>query len=49
MHLNELGHRGTDACKSYSEILGWLETYRKSGALGDRRYGVLFGNRAVRL
>lgn len=49
MHLNELGHRGTDASRPYSLAYDWLARYRKNGLLGTRRYGVLFGNRAIRL
>jgi L-ascorbate metabolism protein UlaG (beta-lactamase superfamily) len=48
MHLNELGHRGTDACRAYAEVHGWLDRYRRRGRLGERRFAVLFGNRVVR-
>ena len=49
IHVNEIGHRGTDACRSYSEVYHLLDLYCRKGRLGHRRYAVLFGNRAVRL
>lgn len=49
MHLNELGHRGTDACRPYGLACEWLDRYAGSGALGQRRYAVLFGSRFIRL
>lgn len=48
MHLNELGHRGTDAAMPFTRAYELLERYRAEGLLGDRRYAVLFGNRAVK-
>jgi L-ascorbate metabolism protein UlaG (beta-lactamase superfamily) len=48
MHLNELGHRGTEAAMPFSRAYELLERYRAEGRLGDRRYAVLFGNRVVR-
>lgn len=49
MHLNELGHRGTDACRPYGLAYEWLDCYAQSGGLGGRRSAVLFGRRFIRL
>lgn len=49
MHLNELGHRGTDAGQTYSLAYDLLKRYQAAGKLGDRKYSVLFGSRFIRL
>ena len=49
MHLNELGHKGTDACRSYSQAYDWMYRFMMKRKLGNRVYGVLFGNRFIKL
>lgn len=47
MHLNELGHRGTEAAMGYLRAYEHLARFKAEGRLGDRLYAVLFGNRVV--
>lgn len=49
IHLSELGHKGTDACRTYSQAYNWLGEFQRRGKLKNRKYAVLFGNRIVNL
>ncbi len=49
MHLSELAHKGTEAAMPYGRAYELMMRCNGEGRLGRRRYGVLFGNRAVRL